>query len=658
MKRKRGGDPDDVPPLVESDVGITAFRSDAQHRAVGLFQSRWADFHVREIGESGQPLSLTALPTGVPDADILSFVLYKENRTTADAIQQVATCVGASPHAFNIMGSKDKRAVTVQEVTCQGLRHPARLLKVNEKWTSNGSRVRIGHIREAHAKLSLSQGRGNRFVVVLREVELVDEGSTSANAVEDSEAELRLRAVCSRTIDTLRSRGFINYFGMQRFGNDSSLPTHVVGAALLRRNFLAALKLVLNPRQAGLKPAVQEALRIFEATGSAKDALRRLPPRGFAIGHRLLSAFLRASSSATPHVVDAKEGEQSTTAPEAAFEVAGAASGAVTDEEAAAIASLKQVPRRQLLLYANALQALAFNHAATFRLRSLDASKPVEGDLVWGEGGGTHPACETSASVVGAAAGSVADAEVETAQLSGAETSNITAQPFTRAPQPPPVHQLSAAEAASGRFTLEDVLLPLPGHSVVYPGNAVAAQYSSVLESVGLSEDVLKPDSETLGNDGVWFMPGLFDLPGGYRPLIAHASDLNAELIPYTDHTLSLEALDVDRLEDRASRSSEAWSATEPRAAATAATAAAAATAATAAAAAAAAALPTTFASPPLADVTQRWAWKLSFTLPSSVYATMVLREVLHEPLDIEAHSRRSKALLLRTGATSKGAPT
>ena len=40
-----------------------------------------------------------------------------------------------------------------------------------------------------------------------------------------------------------------------------------------------------------------------------------------------------------------------------------------------------------------------------------------------------------------------------------------------------------------------------------------------------------------------------------------------------------------------------------------------------------------------------RRAWRLSFSLPPSVYATMLLRELMHEPLEAEEHTRRAKEL-------------
>ena len=96
-KRPRDEPPDAPPPVTESAVGITAYRSAAQAlHPTGIFQLRWADFHVRELsGPDGAPLALTALPAAAPPAaDVISFAMYKENRTTTDALQQLATASG------------------------------------------------------------------------------------------------------------------------------------------------------------------------------------------------------------------------------------------------------------------------------------------------------------------------------------------------------------------------------------------------------------------------------------------------------------------------------------------------------------------------------------------------------------------------------------
>ena len=107
----------------------------------------------------------------------------------------------------------------------------------------------------------------------------------------------------------------------------------------------------------------------------------------------------------------------------------------------------------------------------------------------------------------------------------------------------------------------------------------------------------------------------MYDLPGCYRPLLARPTDWAADVVPYRDPYATIEPTDMDLL---ASKPPAATADAPP--------------AATANGDAAAAARPV------------RWAWRLQFTLPPSVYATMLLREVLHEPIEPEEHTRRAKA--------------
>ncbi len=75
--------------------------------------------------------------------------------------------------------------------------------------------------------------QGNEFQIILREI------SGEFSTLPDS-------------IQHLQKYGFINYFGMQRFGT-SGIPTHVIGKTILQRKFREAVHLILCPREGGKK---------------------------------------------------------------------------------------------------------------------------------------------------------------------------------------------------------------------------------------------------------------------------------------------------------------------------------------------------------------------------------------------------------------------
>jgi len=50
------------------------------------------------------------------------------------------------------------------------------------------------------------------------------------------------------SMSSLRSNGFLNYYGMQRFGT-APIPTHLIGLALLRSEWELAVDLIMSERE-------------------------------------------------------------------------------------------------------------------------------------------------------------------------------------------------------------------------------------------------------------------------------------------------------------------------------------------------------------------------------------------------------------------------
>nr|XP_054749826.1 pseudouridylate synthase 7 homolog [Lytechinus pictus] len=73
--------------------------------------------------------------------------------------------------------------------------------------------IRLGNFRYAHKPLNLGELSGNHFIIILRMMK----GS---------------REQINRAMTSLSDVGFINYFGMQRFGN-SLISTYHVGRTYL-----------------------------------------------------------------------------------------------------------------------------------------------------------------------------------------------------------------------------------------------------------------------------------------------------------------------------------------------------------------------------------------------------------------------------------------
>ena len=89
--------------------------------------------------------------------------------------------------------------------------HPRQISKAAEKIPN----VFVGNFTFKPETLKLGNLWGNRFRIALRQI-TVDTG-----IVEES-------------LNSVKEKGFINYYGLQRFGNSATIPTFLIGKALIQ----------------------------------------------------------------------------------------------------------------------------------------------------------------------------------------------------------------------------------------------------------------------------------------------------------------------------------------------------------------------------------------------------------------------------------------
>lgn len=117
----------------------------------------------------------------------------------------------------------------------------------------------VGEASYVAEPLVLGNLTGNEFTVTLRDLRALPPaeaggsgsgggGAAVAAGGDAAESPEALEARARAAVAALRGSGFINYFGLQRFGAASGARTHVVGAALLRGDWTAAVDLILAPR--------------------------------------------------------------------------------------------------------------------------------------------------------------------------------------------------------------------------------------------------------------------------------------------------------------------------------------------------------------------------------------------------------------------------
>jgi tRNA pseudouridine13 synthase len=186
------------------------------------------------------------------------------------------------------------------------------------------------------------------------------------------------------------------------------------------------------------------------------------------------------------------------------------------------LGALQAVPRNLRLMYIHAYQSLVWNHAASERWR-LYGDKVVEGDLVIINKHEEQPAEEA------------VDADGEVIIAPQAEDSATAVDDaFTRA------RPLSAEEAASGKYTIFDIVLPTPGFDVVYPPNQMTEFYKRFMASEqggGLDPFDMRRKQRDMGPSG------------SYRTLLSRpGAAYSCQVKAYSQDDQQLVETDLERL--------------------------------------------------------------------------------------------------------------
>ena len=426
--------------------------------------------------------------------DYLHFTLYKENKDTLEVITYLARSLNIKPHAFQFAGNKDRRAITSQRISVHRV-FPAKVASAN-KFLRN---ARAGNFQFEKNNLSLGDLQGNAFQICLRECEF--EGSktmTSEACFADLEERVRLG------MNNLSTRGFINYFGLQRFGSFAT-RTDIVGMKLLQGDLEGAINSILEFSSAALAAAQDPdstetisrddkdramAIHIFRDTGKSKPALDRLP-RKFSAEGNLIRVL----------------GEE----------------GCSRNYKNA----LESIPRNLRTMYVHAYQSLMWNLAASYRWKQWGA-QVVEGDLVL---------VNEHTDKVEKPDYEEVDEEGEAVLRPGSDDRAITAnERFERA------RALSAEDAASGLYSIFDIVIPSPGFDVLYP------KYMSEFykETMG-SEQYGKLDP--LDMTRKWRD---ISLSGSYRKILARPFQGSGWSVrEYEDENEDLAPTDLQKLQER-----------------------------------------------------------------------------------------------------------
>ncbi|CAK3859006.1 Multisubstrate pseudouridine synthase 7 [Lecanosticta acicola] len=452
--------------------------------------------------------------------EYIHFSLYKENKDTMEVLSFLGSQLKLHPKHFSFAGTKDRRAVTVQRVAVHRMKRE-RMESLNRM--ARGWRLG-GPWEYKTTPLELGMLTGNEFLLTLRNARFDGEDTTWSMEKKLEHA----RRVAEKAAQSLSSSGYLNYFGLQRFGSYQN-GTHVVGMKMLKGDLKGACDAIMAYDESLLDHAGKDVetsdlenrskipqedvwrasgIHEFHKSGNSKHALDQIPKR------------FNAERGIITHLGkrDRKTGARPNQ----------------TDYQGA----LMQIQQNLRSMYVHAYQSFVWNTVASKR-QEIFGEKVVEGDLVVvGE-----KEREEGTSTTGGALKEEVDEDGEPIVLPSATGENPggasglvgdPSDPYLRA------RPLTKAEAESGRFQLFDVVLPLPGFDVVYPSNELGKYYEDFMASE--EGGALDPHNMRRAWRDV-------SLPGGYRKVMSRPlKDVEVEVKAYAGGEEQMVQTDLERL--------------------------------------------------------------------------------------------------------------
>jgi tRNA pseudouridine13 synthase len=435
--------------------------------------------------------------------EYLHFSLYKENKDTMEVVGFLGSKLNSGAKAFAFAGTKDRRACTVQRL-CVKRQTAERIAGFNRSLFN----AAVGDFEYRNNDLKLGDLMGNEFTITLRDCKFQNE--EGMNAVQ---RQVFASEVVEKAVKDFSEKGFINYYGLQRFGSFAA-STDQVGRKMLQDDLEGAVNDLLNYSEVALAAAEgtsdsnvlvsqddrnrAKALHIWRTEGKGPQALELLP-RKFTAERNIIQHLSSRNSKSGKH--DRK-----------------------TDWQGA----LMTIPRTLRLMYVHAYQSLVWNVVAGKRWAA-HGEKVVEGDLVLV----SEHLDKTGKSATTNNTSIDQDGEF-IINPSGTENANAVAEDFERA------RALTAEEAASGAYTVYDVVLPQPGFDVEYPRNEIGAFYKEFMGSErggGLDPNNMRRAWREVS------------LSGGYRKFLARPlQPLEFEVHGYTKEDQQFVETDLDKI--------------------------------------------------------------------------------------------------------------
>lgn len=209
-------------------------------------------------------------------------------------------------------------------------------------------------VKYVDARLRLGDLAGNRFDVLLRNV---DTSECNTNTIVSA-------------LTSWKIKGFLNYFGMQRFGSQNVM-THEIGAALVQNKYRMTISLILGDETAlrsdrpVKRQKVDDSKEAIEKDENRQQLLVAFNRGNFTECLRLLKPYMNNEYAILSHL-------------------------SLENHDTDYRGALQKLPHTALSMYGHAVQSYIFNKVLSERVSKFGRS-PVAGDFVLPEGDFTGP---------------------------------------------------------------------------------------------------------------------------------------------------------------------------------------------------------------------------------------------------------------------------
>lgn len=286
----------------------------------GTIRNRYEDFYVEEIPE--------VIPTG--EGPNVYIWIEKLGRTTLDVVLDIARDLHIDRKRMGFAGMKDKKALTRQWICIANMDSQEQFQQVKDL---EGTIYKTEFLKvvRGRKKLRMGQLKGNKFRILIKDLDDVEESAEIANNV----------------LKQLEVTGVPNYFGWQRFGKPRT-NTHLVGEALIHNDLAEAVRRYIGNPSDEESEENQLARQAYD-DGNLEESLN-LMGKGMRYEKMMIRELIR----------DSKKGE-------------------LTDKSY--MNALHALPKPLQRMFVHAYQSYLFNEAVSNRV-DMGINKYIEGDIV------------------------------------------------------------------------------------------------------------------------------------------------------------------------------------------------------------------------------------------------------------------------------------